>query len=90
MALGAVVYLNREGHIDIYIPKKLRPYCVKDQAIAEAAHADNHKKQLNEKVGDSNTLAYRLRIDPTKNGFVIDDDDLFVDEQLLAEKKHTD
>jgi len=79
MALGVVVYLNREGHIDIYVPAKLRPYCVKDQALAEAAQADKHKKKLNEKVGDSNTLAYRLRIDPTKNGFVIDDDDFFVD-----------
>jgi hypothetical protein len=87
MALAVVVYLNREGHIDIYIPKKLRPYCVKDQAMAEAAQAERHKKKLNEKVGDSNTLAYRLRIDPTKNGFVIDDDDFFVDQQLLAEKK---
>jgi hypothetical protein len=55
--------------------------------VAEAAEADKHKKELNEKVGDSNSLAYRLRIDPTKSGFVIDDDDFFVDQQLLAEKK---
>ena len=55
--------------------------------MAEAAEADKHKKELNEKVGDSNSLAYRLRIDPTKSGFVIDDDDFFVDQQLLAEKR---
>ena len=30
IALGVTIYLNREGHIDIYVPTKLRPYCVKD------------------------------------------------------------
>ena len=30
MALVAVLYANREGYIDIYIPKKMRKYCVKD------------------------------------------------------------
>lgn len=87
IALAVTIYLNREGYIDIYVPAKLRPYCVKDQAMAEAAQAEKHKRKLNDKVGDSNSLAYRLRIDPTKSGFVIDDDDFFVDKQLLAEKK---
>ena len=82
ISLVTVAYLNREGYINIYIPKKLRPYCIKSEAIAEAAQAEKAKERMNKKLGDSNTLAYRLRIDPTKNGFLIDNDSFFIDENV--------
>ena len=81
LILVAVLYANREGYIDIYIPKKMRKYCVKDQAMAEAKEAEEHKKKIKKVTEDSNSLKYRLGIDPTKNGFIIHDD-MFVDQTL--------
>jgi uncharacterized membrane protein (UPF0182 family) len=78
LALVAVLYANREGYIDIYIPKKFRKYCVKDQAVEEQKEVEEHAKQIKKVAEDSNSLKYRLGIDPTRNGFIIHDD-MFID-----------
>jgi hypothetical protein len=49
-AFALVLWLNKEGYINIYLPKKLRVLCLKDYLSAEERLSKEHDEKMGNRL----------------------------------------
>lgn len=73
LAVAIVLRLNKQGIINIYIPKEMRVYCLKDIMTEEQIRVMEERRQLRQVVDQTKTLEYRRKLNPGPEGFRIED-----------------
>lgn len=61
-ALALVLWLNKQGIIDIRIPKKLRPFCLKNFMTDKEKECVEHDEAVGTRIGQNTDLHKRLAI----------------------------
>lgn len=68
-----ILWLNKIGIISIYVPKKLRVYCLKNYMSYEEREIYGHDAQVGDIIQNAKELNLRVNIQPSKFGHKVED-----------------